>query len=140
MALLVEHITQTLCTSGWSGFDSWEFLTFVFGRLGPLLDTVYVEDLVALLTVEHGVFLPHVLEADEAFQTPVNQLLDESLPQPHVAAVLALGCGGAPFLGAPLLQASTATQGRKQLVLSGQGQLAPAHGGDGSLNVKGERG
>ena len=126
----------------WTRIDAWEFLTFVFGRLGPLLDTVYVEDLVALLTVEHGVFRPHVLEADEAFQTPVNQLLDESLPQPHVAAVLALGGGGgAPLLGAPLLlQASTAAQGRKQLVLSGQGQLAPAHGGGGSLNVRGERG
>ena len=35
--------------------------TFTFGRLGPFLDTVNVEDLVALLTVEHGVLGPDVL-------------------------------------------------------------------------------
>ena len=38
-----------------------DILTFTFGRLGPFLDTVYVEDLVALLTVEHCVLRPHVL-------------------------------------------------------------------------------
>ena len=51
-----------------------------------------MEDLVALLTVEHGVLGPDVLEADEALQAPLNQLLDESLPQTDVpVAVLALG-------------------------------------------------
>ena len=52
-----------------------------------------VEDLVALLTVEHGVLGPDVLQADEALQASLNQLLDESLPQTDVpvAAVLAFG-------------------------------------------------
>ena len=51
-----------------------------------------VEDLVALLTVEHGVLGPDVLEADEALQASLNQLLDESLPQTDVQVpVLALG-------------------------------------------------
>ena len=38
-----------------------DFLTFTFGRLGPFLDTVYVENLEALLAVEHGVLRPNVL-------------------------------------------------------------------------------
>ena len=95
-----------------------------------------VEDLVALLTVEHGVLGPDVLEADEALQAPLNQLLDESLPQTDVlVAVLALDSLLAFGLRLPL---AIATRGRQ--LLSGQGQLALAYGGDGSLNVRRERG
>ena len=114
------------------------FPTFAFGRLGPFLDTVNVEDLVALLTVEHGVLGPDVLEADEALQAPLNQLLDKSLPETDVPVDAVLAFGSLLAFGLRLPHAIAATRGRQ--LLSGQGQLALAYGGDGSLNVKGERG
>ena len=96
-----------------------------------------MEDLVALLTVEHGVLGPDVLEADEALQAPLNQLLDESLPETDVPVDAVLAFGSLLTFG---LRLPLAIAARGRQLLSGQGQLALAYGGDGSLNVKGERG